>query len=89
MAGAYAKIEGHEELCAERYRALGVEIRDLKEGLRGMQKAAWGVVAGIAAYLLVQVYGDLKARPQAAAVVVGTPAAAPASAPGDAGGERK
>lgn len=82
VAGAYQKIESHEELCSERYRALGVEIRDLKDGLKGMQKAAWGVVAGLAAYLLVQVYTDLKttrspsiaqAPPSASVVVNPTP----------------
>jgi hypothetical protein len=68
VAGAYAKIEGHEELCAERYRAIGVELRDIKatqtenrNDLKGMQRAAWALVLALAAWLATQVYGDLKA----------------------------
>lgn len=38
MAGAYAKIESHEELCAERYRAIFEGIGDLKEDISGHKK---------------------------------------------------
>jgi len=89
VAGAYAKIEGHEELCAERYRAIGVELRDIKAAqtenrndLKGMQKAAWGLVMALVAWLALQVFDELKAKsaPSAQAVVAVTPAA-PQAAP--------
>lgn len=41
LAGAYQKIEAHEDLCAERYRNINASITDLK----GLLKWALGFVA--------------------------------------------
>lgn len=37
VSGAYAKIEGHEELCAERYKNIHSSITDIKVWVK------WGV----------------------------------------------
>lgn len=57
IAGAYQKIEAHEELCAERYRNINASISDLK----GLLKWALAFVAttcvGVIGYLGHQVIG--------------------------------
>lgn len=49
VAGAYAKIESHEELCAERYRNIHSALEDLKDGIEGHRKTAQWVFRTAAA----------------------------------------
>jgi len=48
VAGAYAKIEGHEELCAERYAEIGQTLGDLKADARDQHKLLWSILLSVA-----------------------------------------
>lgn len=75
MSGAYAKIEAHEDLCAERYQNIRDDIGDLKEIMKTAGKALIGLVLALMTWGASQIYADLKTPPQAmAAVAVVTPA---------------
>lgn len=53
VAGAYAKIESHEELCAERYRAIFETLGDLKAKGDNHSKLLMGVLLSIAGFTVV------------------------------------
>lgn len=54
VTGAYAKIESHEELCAERYRNIHSALEDLKGGIEGHRKTAqWVLRTFVAAAVAV------------------------------------
>jgi hypothetical protein len=76
VAGAYQKIESHEDLCAERYANINTTLGELKEGQRSHAKAAWGVVLALVAWMAVQLWNG-QGRPQTSAqtVVMSQPAA--------------
>ena len=59
VAGAYAKIEAHEDLCAERYRAINETLGDLKSGQQNHSKAAWGIVLALLAWMGVQLWNGV------------------------------
>lgn len=72
-------IEGHEQRCEERYGALRSDVS-------GLTKGAWGLIAVIAGWLAVQLYGEMRKPPLppqtvviAAPSVPVTPAVAPAA----------
>lgn len=71
VAGAYAKMEAHEDLCALRYNAINETLKDLKSAARQHERAAWGIVLALVAWMSVQLWND-HLRP--------APAAAPAAA---------
>lgn len=48
VAGAYAKIEGHEELCAERYAVIAQTLGDLKADARDQHKLLWSILLSVA-----------------------------------------
>lgn len=83
MAGAYAKMEAHEDLCAERYGNIHAAITELKADSKQGRNALYGLVVALLAWAASQVYNDLKARPPAApaAVVAVNPAPAVPGAP--------
>lgn len=69
-------IEGHEQRCEDRQRAMGREIREVKAGqaslgsdIRGLIKGAWAVALGLLVWALVQVYDGLKPEPPSPAAV--------------------
>ena len=76
VAGAYAKMEAHEELCAERYARIHDSIGDLKAG------AKWiiGLLVVMLGWFAVQVWDGNKAAIAAANIRPGV-AVAVASAP--------
>jgi hypothetical protein len=53
VAGAFAKIENHEALCAERYRAIFEGLGDLRAKSESHSKLLWGVLLSIAGFLAV------------------------------------
>lgn len=85
VAGAYDKIEAHEDLCAERYTNIHAAIADLKADSKAGRNALYGMGAALLGWLLMQVYSDLKdaqhPSPAPAAVVAVNPPAAPPAAP--------
>ena len=56
VAGAYAKIEAHEDLCAERYNRIGHALDKLEKGQESHSKAAWGIVLALLAWMAVQLW---------------------------------
>lgn len=56
VAGAFAKIESHEDLCAERYAGIHSTLGELKAAAEKQSTLLWGIVlsvAGSAVLLLV------------------------------------
>lgn len=51
VAGAYAKLEGHERECALRYEALGQGISEVKATLKWVLVTAAGVLISLVGYL--------------------------------------
>jgi hypothetical protein len=77
VAGAYAKIDSHEDLCAERYLRIHELINDLKLGARWIIGLLATVALGLIGWLGVQVY-DLNrqaVRPEPVASVASGPEA--------------
>lgn len=79
MAGAYAKIEGHEVLCAERYANIHSSLERVEGEQKTIRNAAFALVAAMVGWMAVQIYDNIKPRPApaATAVVVSQPPAAP------------
>lgn len=44
LARAEEWIEGHEQRCDDRQKAMGREIGELKTALGGLTKGAWGAI---------------------------------------------
>lgn len=76
MAGAFAKIEGHEQLCAERYANIHSALGDIKGEQRMVRNAAFGLVVAMIGWMAVQLYDSMKPRPApaTASVIVSQPA---------------
>jgi hypothetical protein len=67
VAGAYQKIEAHEDLCAERYRGIRDSLAELRDGQKGHNRAAWAIAITIAGWMAIQLY-QLEPARQAPAV---------------------
>lgn len=60
VAGAYQKIESHEELCAERYASIHEKLTDFKGTLN---KIVWGVISillSVVGFMAVQLWESVK-----------------------------
>lgn len=57
VAGAYAEIEKHEAVCAERYGNIHTAIGDLKAELKWITRGVVAVLIAISGWALVQVMG--------------------------------
>ena len=74
VAGAYQKIESHEELCAERYKSIFDGLNELKSDIGGFRslinKVRGGgitVLVWLGGWVGVQLWdGQIKARDPAA-----------------------
>lgn len=53
VAGAYAKIESHEELCAERYARIFESLGDLKDNAGKQSTLLWGVLLSVAGFTVI------------------------------------
>ena len=65
VAGAYAKIASHEDLCAERYRGIHEAIADLKGLIRWILGGVASVAVALIAWMAVQLYDANNARIEA------------------------
>lgn len=70
VAGAYAKIDSHEEICAVRYEGINNTLRELRF-------AVWAVLFGLVGWMGVQLWDGqndrlekLEAKPAASAVAI-------------------
>jgi hypothetical protein len=50
---AHEKIEAHEDLCAERYRAINTTLGELKADVSGQYKLLWGIVLSVGGCAIV------------------------------------
>lgn len=75
VAGAYAKIEAHEDLCAERYRRIDGTLSRLEDGQANHSKAAWGIVVALVAWMGMQLYNEHAKATPAPVTVVAAPVA--------------
>ena len=69
-AGAYAKIQAHEDLCAERYHNIHTTLGDIKGEQKTIRNAAWALLMAMIGWLAVQVYDSVKPKAPAATAVV-------------------
>ena len=53
VAGAYAKIESHEEICALRYTQIFETLGELKANAANQSKLLWGVLLSVAGFVAV------------------------------------
>lgn len=74
VAGAYQKIESHEDLCALRYGTIETKLSSLESSAKQHERAAWGVVMALVAWMGVQLYNE-HARPLPVTTVVTTTSA--------------
>ncbi len=60
VAGAFAKIEAHEEQCAIRYDGIKDTLCELKADIRLMLKGIAAVLVAVLGWLAIQVYNGAK-----------------------------
>lgn len=53
VAGAYAKIESHEDLCALRYAEIAETLRALKDDAKEQHKLLWSILLSVAGFMAV------------------------------------
>lgn len=56
VAGAYAKIEAHEDICAVRYQALETTLGELKSSVKGHGRAAWVIAVALLGWMAAQLW---------------------------------
>jgi len=78
VAGAFAKIQGHEELCAERYNNIHNALGDIRAEQRMVRNAAFGLLAALIGWMAVQIYDGLRPPRSTAQAVVAVNPPAPA-----------
>lgn len=62
VAGAYAKIEAHEDICAVRYDGINASIKELKGLVHWILASVAGVALALIAWMAVQMYTLNNAR---------------------------
>lgn len=80
VAGAYAKINAHEDLCAERYEGIRDAIKDVKGWLRWILTGVAGVLISLLGWALFQLYTLEPLRQPQTSVTVSTTSVAPGPA---------
>lgn len=60
---AHQKIDGHEDLCAERYKNINDSLADLKAAIKGHQKIAWGIVIALLGWMAAQLWSGQVVHP--------------------------
>lgn len=63
VAGAFARIEAHEDLCSERYKNIHETLGDLKTGQKTHARAAWGLVLALLGWMGVQLWNGQVTHP--------------------------
>lgn len=49
---AYARIEAHEAVCAERQGHIILGLQDLKRGVEGLYRRFWAIAVGVVSLLI-------------------------------------
>lgn len=56
VEGAYDKLEAHEDLCAERYRAIHETLGDMKSDAKTQNRLIVGVLLALVGWMGVQLW---------------------------------
>lgn len=56
VAGAYQKIEAHEDICAVRYESINKTLDELKADVKGSRNVVWGVLISLLGFMAVQLW---------------------------------
>ena len=70
VEGAYAKIESHEDLCAERYRTIHETLGDMKADAKTQNKLIIGVLLALVGWMGVQLWNGQPHQGQSPAAAV-------------------
>lgn len=62
VAGAYARIESHEDLCAERYANIYVSIGDIKAWMKWGVSAVAALAASLFGFMAHELYANAQDR---------------------------
>lgn len=62
VAGAYAKIESHEDLCSERYRAIHETLGEMKADSKTQSRLVVGVLLSLLAWMGIQLWDGQKVQ---------------------------
>jgi hypothetical protein len=70
---AHLKLDGHERLCAERYKNLDEKMDAVTGAIKSHQKIAWGIVVALVGWMAVQLWNGQVTHPaNPPAAVIGT-----------------
>lgn len=72
VAGAYAKIDAHEEICALRYKGIADALDDLKSWLRWIVSGVATIAVGLLGWALIQLYTLQPLRTQVTTTTLST-----------------
>lgn len=62
ISGAFAKIEGHEKLCAERYANIHASIGDIKTWMKWGVAGVFGMAVSLFSFMAHELYSNAQAR---------------------------
>lgn len=51
VAGAFAKISSHEDLCAVRYAEIAEKLADLKTDAKAQHTLLWSILMSVAGFM--------------------------------------
>lgn len=67
VAGAYQKIDAHEDLCAERYRQINETLGELKDGARTHNRLLISALLALLGWAGIQLWNGQVAHSDATA----------------------
>lgn len=73
VAGAYAKMDKHEEICALRYEQIHTSLTDMKADAKTQNRLVIGVLLALLGWMGVQLWDGQKHVEATATVVATTP----------------
>jgi predicted negative regulator of RcsB-dependent stress response len=76
VAGAYAKIEAHEDLCAERYSNIHDKLGELRDDAKNTGRLVVGVLLALLGWMAVQLWNGQAVNPPSKAQALATVVAA-------------
>lgn len=77
VAGAYAKIESHEDLCAERYSSIHETLGEMKSDAKMLRNLGASVLLALVGWMAVQLFAPLIHTPQTQTQTQGVQVSAP------------
>jgi hypothetical protein len=65
---ALQRIDSHEAICAERYKNINDTLGEVKGAVKEHQRAAWGVVIALIAWMALELWNKQVTHPTPQAV---------------------